>query len=223
MADYGKLIGHRVISIEEGKKCGNIIDFLVDYEKFEVFALIVKGGWSREAEIILFSDVESFGTDAVMILNSKAIKSAKNSKRAETAIKNHINVSKLEVVTNAGHVVGKIATFEFDPFNGKVRQFEIAGSVLKSIFEGRNIIPVSQIISIGGDAMIVHDKKEAAAPKKKPVKKDSAKKAATKPSSKKKSPSKKTPGKKKSTGKKKSSSKKKPASKKSGSTSTKKK
>lgn len=245
MGDYGRLIGHRVISIEEGKMCGNVIDFLVDFEKFTVFAVIVKGGWNQDAEIVPFDDIESVGSDAVMILNSKAIQPVKSNTKAKKAVQEHINVSKLEVITKSGHVVGKISTFEFDTSTGKIMQFEIAGSVLKSIFEGRNIIPVSQIISIGKDAMIIQDKKGAAvkssaqtktsekksekssASKKSTVKKKSAKKSssAKKTGSRKKSSTKsKKSGTKKKTGgrNKKSSSKKKSGSpKKSGSSSKK--
>ena len=119
MGDYGKLIGHRVISIEEGKRCGNVIDFLVDYDKFKVFGIIVKGGWNQDAEIVQFSDIESIGSDAVMILNSKAIKPVKRLVQAQKAVKEHINISKLEVITQKGHVVGKIATFEFDTSTGQ--------------------------------------------------------------------------------------------------------
>jgi uncharacterized protein YrrD len=198
MADYGKLIGHRVISIDEGVRCGNVIDFLIDFDNFTVFGLIVKGGWNQEAEVVLFKDVESIGPDAVMVKNSKTIKPAKQVLQAKKTIKEHIDISKLEVITKGGNEVGKIATFEFNPVNGKILQFEIAGSVLKSIFEGRNIITIKRIISIGRDVMIVHDKEELPAKKPAPAKKAAEKKApaaAAKPKSKA-APKKTTPSKK---------------------------
>jgi len=169
MGDYAKLLGLRVISIKEGILCGKVIDFLVDYAAFKICALIVRGGWNEEAEIVPFEDVESIGPDAVMIPSSSVIKPVKKVPAAHKAVKERIDVSKLEVITRTGHAVGKIATFEFDPATGKITAFEIAGSVLKSIFEGKNVIPVKQIVSIGKDAMIIHDKKEQAA---KPAKKE---------------------------------------------------
>ncbi len=208
MTDYAKLLGLSVISIEEGSRCGKVVDLLVDYKKFEVYALIVKGGWNKDAEIVRFKDIESIGPDVVMILNAKSIKKATKLPEVMKTIEGHVNINKLQVITRTGHVIGKIATFEFDPLTGKVQQFEIAGSVLKSIFEGRNVIAVKRIISVGKDAMIVKDKEttKKSAPKAEPKKAD--KKPAPKAAAKK------APAKKKPAAKKKAAAKKKPAKKK---------
>lgn len=175
MADYKTLLGLKVFSIEEGTKCGKVIDLLVDYKKCVVFAIIVKGGWSADAEIVSIKDVDSIGENAVMIPKSSVIKPASKFPEAKKAIKEHIDISKIEVLTRKGHVIGKISTYGFDDNSGKVQQFVIAGSVLKSIFEGKNIIPVARVISIGKDAMIVHEKEEKKAEPKKTVRSASKK------------------------------------------------
>ena len=137
MADYSKLLGYGVISIEEGVRCGKVVDFLIDYRKCQVLGLIVKGGWSKDAEVVSYKDVESIGIDVVMILNSKAVRAASKVPEAAKAISDHVNIAKLEVITRQGHIVGKVATFEFAPDTGKIQQFEVGGSVLKNIFDDR--------------------------------------------------------------------------------------
>ena len=198
MSDYSRVLKLSVISIEEGVRCGKVVDLLVDFKKFVVFGIIVKGGWNKDAEVVMFKDIESIGPDVIMVPNSKAIKPAAKAAEAMRAIKEHVDITKLQVITKGGHVMGKVQTFEFSPATGKIQQFELAGSVLKSIFEGKNVIPVNRVISVGVDAMIVAEKvkpqpkKEQKAEPKKEAKKPAAKKAAPKKAArKKKAPAKK--------------------------------
>jgi uncharacterized protein YrrD len=242
MSDYMKLLKVRVFSVEEGMVCGKIIDFLIDYEKFEVFGFIVKGGWNKDAEVALFKDLESVGEDVIMVKNAKSVQPASKVPEALEAIKNRIDITKLEVITTKGQVLGKVSTFEFSTDTGKIDSFEIEGAKyierLMNFFEGRNTVPVSRIVSIGRDAIIVKDQKEEQKKQeKKSVKADdagkktekksssSAKKGGAKTASK--SSKKKTAGKqgtaKKTTAKKKSTKKKSSAKKSTKSRSTKKK
>lgn len=164
MSDYEKMLGLGVMSIQEGIRCGKVVDLLIDYRKYEVFGFIVKGGWNKDAEIVLFKDIESIGQDLVMVADAKAVKEAAKVPQALEAIKEHVTIAKLEVISRSGQVLGRIGTFEFDTATGRIEKFEIAGSVLKNIFEGKHVIPVKQIISIGCDAMIVQDKKKEPEP-----------------------------------------------------------
>ena len=216
MGHYLKMLKMRVISMEEGTLVGKILDFVVDYDSYTIKGFIVNGKWNKDADVLPYQDVLSVGDDVVMIKNSKSVVKASKNAALMKLIDNRVDIRKIEVITQNGHVLGKVDDFEFKSDTGKIEVFEIQSSRalerFKNFFEGKNHVTTSRIISVGKDAIVIKEDKKTAGSKEDPKNKEAKKKTSKKKSSGKKSAKKKT-SKKKSSGKK--SAKKKTSKKKS--------
>jgi uncharacterized protein YrrD len=60
------LIGRPVISAASGKRLGSVADVLLDSDSAALAGLIVRRGWLHDDCVLLTSDLQAFGADAVV-------------------------------------------------------------------------------------------------------------------------------------------------------------
>jgi uncharacterized protein YrrD len=153
------LIGLPILSKKDGNKIASIKDVIYSKKKFRVLAFLVsEGGLFREAKVIKFSDVESIGKDAVIVVNDRVIEKAKVIPELDEIINNQKKLSDEEVLTENGESLGLIKDILIDETKGKIIGFILTDGLIQDIKEGRNILPYKNGITFGEDALVINEK-----------------------------------------------------------------
>jgi uncharacterized protein YrrD len=157
--------GIGVISIAEGKKLGTIARSYFDPESRRVVGFVIhQGGGILSTEpdrhgIVDVSEVHSLGPDALMVEDESAFHGEETSERyAELLDLDELMARK--VVTEGGTQVGDIAALDFDERTFALRAVEVS----PSFFQSNREIPADQVVSIGGDVLVVSDAVVASKP-----------------------------------------------------------
>jgi uncharacterized protein YrrD len=157
MMKASQVIGLKVLSLEDGKQVEDVDDVLFDPSQNRVLGLLVKkGGFLRDAQIILLSDIRSVGQDAVMIDSKSVLQKAGKLPQPISAIaKSDDYLTQTKIVTEQGTELGSITDLYFDLPSGVVTDFEVSQGGLKDVQAGRKLVNINDIVKIGKDATIV--------------------------------------------------------------------
>lgn len=147
-----ELLGLPVISIEEGKELGRVIDYIINpKEGIMEFLVIDCGVRYFGVKILPFNKVIGVGEDAVIIPSRSSMSWRTSRKFLHFLTKNDVQVKGTKILTDKGTV----SEFLVDADSGG----EIAGCIL-SPFEGKGeagIIPSGEIVTFGRDILVVND------------------------------------------------------------------
>lgn len=153
------VIGLQVVSLTKGQIVDDVDEIVYDPKLKQVIALVVDpGGWFSSAKVIPFENINTIGSDAVVIDSTDMVKTASQVNQSITRIlkgDNYLTTNK--VITQDGQDLGKVSDIFFDPATGKVLKIEVTQGTLKNIQSGRKHIEVGDIIKTGQDAIIVKD------------------------------------------------------------------
>jgi uncharacterized protein YrrD len=150
------LIGRDVITLDSGQKVETVSDVLYDAESKKVLGLVIdKAGWFKDAKVLLFSDIESIGKDAIMISSSKLVKKAADVPiNVATIARNDKRLTQTKIMTEDGKELGTVSDIYFDDQTGQVSELEVSQG-LKDAGSGKKRIPVTAIVNTGQDVTIV--------------------------------------------------------------------
>lgn len=157
--DVKSLSGIAVVSIEDGEKVGTVNDVIFNLEALQVvgFRLSRTRLIRRGRNVVTMSDVESIGSDAVMVRNREKVRDEQHER--EFADRPDLRaLTSLRVVTQEGAYVGNLSTVHFDPASGSITQLEVSGSSLMSMLRRNREIPADEVVSMGTDVVVVPDR-----------------------------------------------------------------
>lgn len=151
------VIGLNVFTLDKGEKIEDVDDIIFDPKENKVRALLVKSkGLLSDSKVILLDDIKSIGKDAVIINSEEALKNASDVPEPVSSIANDgVYLTKTKIVTEDGMNLGNVSDIYFDSKTGQVEEIEVSQGGLKNIQEGTKRIKVSDIITVGKDAIIV--------------------------------------------------------------------
>lgn len=159
------VIGKPVVSYDDGKKFDVVEDLIFDQESHQLLGFLVKeAGWFRPAQVLLLSDVQAIGTDAVITASQEAI--VKNWRReangpdsrlpAVSQILDHNTILRgTRILTLDGRNLGVIVDLYFDETTGQVEGYEVSGGLFADAYSGRSFVPAIQTLKIGRDVAFV--------------------------------------------------------------------
>lgn len=150
------VIGAKVFTVDDGRLVEDIDDIIYNPKTNKVEALLVNpGGIFSEAKIILIKDARGIGKDAVLIQNDEVMKRTPDIPKDVAAIATKgAYLTENRMITESGVDLGKVVDILFDSENGIVEEFEVSQG-LKDVAIGRKHVKVSDIITVGKDALIV--------------------------------------------------------------------
>lgn len=154
------LINLPVITVGSGKKIGNIKNIVYNSQNNQVTAFVVdEKGWFSDAKIILITDIESIGKDAILVEDESKIISANNKVDHTVALTANDNnfLDASDVITQDGTKLGKVTDIYFDQITGKLDAIEVSGGFLKDVVSGVTKIAISDIITVGKEHLIVQN------------------------------------------------------------------
>lgn len=152
-----EIIGLKVVTMNNGTQIDDVDDVVYDPKVNAITAVLVdKGGWFSDAKVILFKEISTIGHDAVLIPNELIVKKASELvPDLNEIVKGNVFLTNTKVITDSGTKLGTISDLIFNPQNGQVESLEVSQGALKNIQSGKKHIPISAIVTIGKDRIIV--------------------------------------------------------------------
>lgn len=111
-------LGRPVVAADTAENVGEVRAFVLDRSGRTITQLHVAGR-KRSAELVNWSDLAGFGTDAVTVTSQGAITDSVE-ERAEEMVRGHVEAIGARVLDTDGFEHGTVVDIEFDPDNGAV-------------------------------------------------------------------------------------------------------
>lgn len=142
-----------VIDVTSGKHIGNVKE-LRTFEGKYVAGFHIET-INKEDIYIPLSQLESIGRDAVFINNN----SITNNGSGDIDNQSNDNIDYIGswAVTNSGANIGIIDDIVIEESQGDIVGYEVSDGYIKDVLWGRKVVPVSQVLHFGEDAVIVAD------------------------------------------------------------------
>ncbi len=135
--------GRTVIAADTADEIGEVKQFVLDRGARRIDGVHVAGR-GKKAEVVPWSSVRSFGTDAVIVEAVDAAHRVADDHEID-AVKGNISARGSRVLTTHGFEHGRVDDVEFDPATGELTAVETS--------EGR--VEASAIRSLGSYALVV--------------------------------------------------------------------
>ncbi|WP_028306558.1 PRC-barrel domain-containing protein [Desulfitibacter alkalitolerans] len=147
---HGKII----ISLQNGQHIGKLKGLVIDPENITVAALLIESkALFKDKMIIPYDKVHSVD-EIITVKNSSCLEKASKSTLTGRLVKQNFNLFGARIITEDGSILGTVEDFTLDVKTGKVMSLLVTGKVFEKYFKGTAELPVSQIITIGRDAII---------------------------------------------------------------------
>jgi uncharacterized protein YrrD len=148
MVKASDAIGRPVAERRTGKDMGRIKDLIVDPTGQEVTAIVLSYGLLRGPRVVLWSSVQAFGPDSVVINAPKSLIWASKEPDVRAVLAKKRPVKGLKLVTTRGHRLGRISDFAFDESTGDVTGYELMTRLFADRVEGRPFLPTPKWIEL---------------------------------------------------------------------------
>lgn len=152
------LIGLPIIVLNQGEQIGLVQDIIFNSHKNKVLGFVIEEkGWFRDAKIIPLKNVYKIGEDAITVINRDAEVKTTDVPEINQLSEEEINIIGKDMITESGNKLGVVEDIIIDIEGGYIEGYEISSGLIKDIWNGRIIIPLSDSIVIGKDSIIVPD------------------------------------------------------------------
>ncbi len=144
--------GRAVITVTTGARLGRVDDVLLDPTTLALVAFRVTA--AGQQALIPFAQVQSLGSDAVMVPGDDVAQWATTSSAAEGLV-SFDALNNYKVVDEAGTFLGTPRGLTLDPSDGRLQQLDVhKGGVLGMGGESMSV-PDGGIASVGADVIVV--------------------------------------------------------------------
>lgn len=151
-----ELIGKSIVSYDAGEKFEVVKDLIFDQESNQLLGFLVQeAGWFKRAQVLLLSDVQAIGVDAVITSSKGAIVNAHNLPAVGPILDHNTVLKGTRILTMDGRDLGVIVDLYVDEANGKVEGYEVSGGLFADAYSGRSFVPAIETLKIGRDVAFV--------------------------------------------------------------------
>ncbi|MTI48976.1 PRC-barrel domain-containing protein [Sporosalibacterium faouarense] len=145
-----------ILDKNQGNKIATIKDIVYSKNKLRILGFLVSdGNFFPTLKYIQFKNIESIGSDAIMIKSRMALEDPRAFPEIESLIEEKRRINGEEVLTENGDSLGLVYDTIFDGSNGKILGFVLTDGLFQDLKEGRNILPCMKGITYGDQALIV--------------------------------------------------------------------
>lgn len=150
------VIGKAIVSYDAGEKFEVVEDLIFDQESNQLLGFLVQeAGWFKGAQVLLLSDVQAIGVDAVITTSRGAIASARKLPSVGPILEHNTILKGTRILTLDGRNLGTIVDLYFDETNGRVEGYEVSGGLFADAYSGRSFVPAIDTLKIGRDVAFV--------------------------------------------------------------------
>ncbi|NEP49570.1 MAG: photosystem reaction center subunit H [Moorea sp. SIO3C2] len=146
-----QLLNRLVLERQTTEEIGHVDQLLLDYQAHRVVALRCKSGLlGAKKRYFAWGQVESIGTDSILVNTSKNNKTQQKTESWDSLIGH-------EVWTDAGNKIGKLVDYLLKPKSGTVVNYLFSDLGWHGVMDGMYLLPPVAISSIGRKRIIVLD------------------------------------------------------------------
>ena len=148
--------GRSVIAYDTGERIARVEDLVFAQSSNQLVGLLItEAGLFSSAQVILFSSIQAFGPDVIVVPNKSAVKRVNQVSEIKQILK-HSNVLKgTRIITTNGRNLGTMVDLYFDDQTGKVEGYDVSGGLFADAYSGRSFIPAPHTLKIGKDVAFV--------------------------------------------------------------------
>ncbi len=134
MKSSSQVLGLPLMSVKEGQKVGSVQDIVVDAQKKQVDALVVRGSKNDyDYHQLKIADVMGIGKDFVIL------QSIENVKRIDSG-STGVPLLNVQCIAASGDVLGTVTEFEFDEKTAEIKSLKIDTGI---VVQGSSILALS--------------------------------------------------------------------------------
>lgn len=143
-----ELHGRLVIDVETTEELGHIAQLLVDTQNHQVEGLVCRAGfWGRERTPVPWVQVESIGSDSVVV--------RRGSDRISDRFDEAIPMEDKEIWTDAGNRVGRLVDYCISPKTGQISQYLFTATEGLALGDGIYLFTPDAVVSAGRKRLMV--------------------------------------------------------------------
>jgi sporulation protein YlmC with PRC-barrel domain len=113
------ITGKAVLSVSTGARLGRVVEVLLDPRSLAIAAFVV--AVDRQQAVIPFDQVQSVGSDAVMVPDADVARWIATASETETLI-TFDALKRYKVIDAAGTLLGTPQALDLDPTDGRLQQ-----------------------------------------------------------------------------------------------------
>jgi uncharacterized protein YrrD len=151
------VLGMPVLSRQDGQKIGSTRDIVIAKDHSRIVAFILdEGGLFAAATAVGMENVVSFGKDALIITDSKAVVRVDHFPEVKAIMEDRDGLVGKEVFTESGDLKGKVEDIYFDEATGNIVGLEVEGKFTAKHSNASVQLRPADIVSIGPDAVVIN-------------------------------------------------------------------
>jgi len=153
------IIGLQVISQQDAKNLGKVLDLVFDHDADECVALVLRerGFLGLGAgQVLPWGEIISIGKDAVMVKGETSVVNPQDHGRLQDIMEREAHLSGTRIMTEDGRDVGNFAEIYLDETSGKVMGYEVSGGFVSDTMSGKRYIPSERTddLRVGQDVLL---------------------------------------------------------------------
>lgn len=150
------VIGQDIISYNDGSKVGAVKDLIIGPDNENITALLsAEGGLLSSARAVAYEHIVSFGKDAVVIADARAVMPTDNLPEVDSVMSKNEKLLGKKVFTETGDEHGTVDDVFFDEQSGQILGYEVGGGLFKNVQRGTSYLPLEDIVNIGPDVVLI--------------------------------------------------------------------
>ncbi|MEW6623733.1 MAG: PRC-barrel domain-containing protein [Bacillota bacterium] len=155
MSIKGKtVLGKAIVCLQNGQQIGRVKGLIIDPDETSVVALLVENkALYKDKMVVQYGKVYGIA-EVVTVKYANSLEKAQASSPIGRLLRDKIAFYGAKVITEDGSIIGTIDDFLFDTATGKIETLVISGKIHEKIFKGTLELPISQVTTIGRDAVI---------------------------------------------------------------------
>ena len=149
------VIGKPIFAYDIAEKLENKIeDLILSQNSQQLLGFLVdKRGWTADALVLLFEQIDALGADAVIVRSTNVFVPMREIGIEQVLEQGRLKGSK--VLTTDGHALGTIVDIYFDEQTGTIQGYEVSGGTISDSYAGRAFIRASESLKIGNQVVFV--------------------------------------------------------------------
>jgi Uncharacterized protein conserved in bacteria len=151
-----QLIGIRIMDKKTGKLLGKIKNCIFYPDSVKIKGFVVDcGRWVKNEKVLLISNIYKIGKDMVIADCSKGLTNIDSIPDIKKFMNEKERISGLPVITSDGDEIGYIEDIIIDEHNFTIEGYVITDGIVEDITKGKAVIPSSQSMVFGEDAVLI--------------------------------------------------------------------
>jgi sporulation protein YlmC with PRC-barrel domain len=157
--NHKTLTGREVIAIDSGRKLGHVERILFDPTTMRIDSLVIHPVAHSVLEEpspmqqVHVDQIRGLGQDVVTVEHDDALQPLPEGGATASTLVAFDQIENEAVLTESGKKIGEVADVEFDDHTLQLQSIQVSRGFLAR----KSSFPVSEIISVGEDAIVVHD------------------------------------------------------------------